>query len=45
MFDLGVTDFKISLKEYSLIINLNKQNLIDLLENQKMYQGFLNTKT
>ena len=32
---------KMSLREYSLIINKHNQKLISILENQKIYGGFL----
>ena len=32
---------KISLEEYSLITNKHNQKLINILENQKIYGGFL----
>ena len=35
------TFFKMSLQEYSLIINKHNQKLISMLENQKIYGGFL----
>ena len=39
----GKTSAKLSLREYSLIITINKHNqkLINILENQKIYGGFL----
>ena len=34
---------KISIQEYSLIINKHNQKLISIFENQKVYGGFLKT--
>ena len=34
---------KLSLREYSLITNKHNQKLINILENQKIYEGFLKT--